>query len=78
MKVKVMNKRLVLIPVSLLGIMLTYKMPHIDQIEYKNENNLEEVSASWDNSIQLNYLENYNKASQIESTNLLIENKEND
>lgn len=67
-----MNKRLVLIPISLLSILIsTYSQQNISQIEYKNEtHDLAKVTNAWDNSIQLSYINDYNNVDVINYTNL--------
>ena len=75
-----MNKRLVLIPISLLSLLISSNShPNINQIEYKEStNDLAEVSSAWDNSIQLSYISDYNNVDVNNYTNLnnmLIEEK---
>ena len=75
-----MNKRLVLIPISLLSLLISSNShPNINQIEYKEStNDLAEVSSAWDNSIQLSYMSDYNNVDVNNYTNLnnmLIEEK---
>ena len=75
-----MNKRLVLIPISLLSLLISSNShPNINQIEYKEStNDLAEVSSAWDNCIQLSYISDYNNVDVNNYTNLnnmLIEEK---
>lgn len=75
-----MNKRLVLIPISLLSLLISSNShPNINQIEYKEStNDLAEVSSAWDNSIQLSYINDFNNVDVNNYTNLnnmLIEEK---
>ncbi len=67
-----MNKRLVLIPISLLSLLISSNShPNINQIEYKEStNDLAEVSSAWDNSIQLSYISDYNNVDVNNYTNL--------
>lgn len=68
-----MNKRLVLIPISLLSILIsTNSQQNISQIEYKSKtHDLAEVTNAWDNSIQLSYINDYNNVDVINYTSLL-------
>lgn len=75
-----MNKRLVLIPISLLSLLISSNShPNINQIEYKESTNDQtEVSSAWDNSIQLSYINDFNNVDVNNYTNLnnmLIEEK---
>lgn len=67
-----MNKRLVLIPISLLSLLISSNShPNINQIEYKEStNDLAEVSSAWDNSIQLSYINDFNNVDVNNYTNL--------
>ncbi len=75
-----MNKRLVLIPISLLSLLISSNShPNVNQIEYKEStNDLAEVTSAWDNSIQLSYISDFNNVDVNNYTNLnnmLIEEK---
>ena len=75
-----MNKRLVLIPISLLSLLISSNShPNVNQIEYKEStHDLAEVTSAWDNSIQLSYINDFNNVDVNNYTNLnnmLIEEK---
>ncbi len=75
-----MNKRLVLIPISLLSLLISSNShPNVNQIEFKEStNDLAEVTSAWDNSIQLSYISDFNNVDVNNYTNLnnmLIEEK---
>ncbi len=68
-----MKKGLVLIPISLLSILISSNaQPNINQIEYKdNTHDLAEVSESWDNSVQLSYINDFTNVDVVNYTNLI-------
>lgn len=73
-----MNKKIVIIPISILSLFATSKINlnnnQIETVKQVDVNTLNS-STSWDNSIQLEYINDYSNLNITNTNSLLIDTK---
>ena len=73
-----MNKKIVIIPISILSLFATSKINlnnnQIETVKQVDVNTLNS-STSWDNSIQLEYINDYSNLNITNTSSLLIDTK---
>ena len=73
-----MNKKIVIIPISILSLFATSKINlNNNQIETVKQVDVNTInsSTSWDNSIQLEYINDYSNLNITNTNSLLIDTK---